>query len=335
MRNGMARLHRVLRMSPVLLLGVLPLAAQSPDLEMTCRPEHGLLDLRQERPAEVRHHSPFSTWNLFDNPQLFEVRVALTNLGPDRRRVSDGDWASTLQVRVWRDGAELGPDEIRIEPAQRLLGSRTYLKDGRPVEEMRFRRRSTAPGSEPLMPYDEVRREEKAVEELPQELATYEAAVVILRLRAADGGDLPLGLYTLSVADESNRDRCYGEQLVVLRAPQSPLDIVSAHIVRANAYEAQGDMDAAADELARATELAPDNLEGWVRRSALAFQRNDLAGQAEAATRLEALIAAQVGLDEAASIGGKCNSPLQDATAVARRASELRRRVAAGKSGKP
>lgn len=330
MSTTMEPLRRTLRTVSALLLAAAPLAAQPADLELTCRPEHALLDQRQQRPAEVRDHSPLSTFYLFDNPQLFELRVSLMNLGPDRLRVNDraGDWARALQVSVRRDGVELGPDEVRIEPARRLRRALVYLKDGEPVSEPRFGRQLTSPGAEPLMPYDDYRREEQEVDELPHELATYEEAVVVLRLRAADGGDLPPGTYKLSVADEANHVRCERDPSVLLRAPRSPLDTVDAHIVRANAYQAEGDLDAAAGELASATELAPDVLKGWVWRSALAFARNDLAGQAEAASRLERLLKDQTAADLKAS-----DIVLQDARAVARQAPELRRRVAAGKGG--
>ena len=108
-----------------------------------------------------------------------------------------------------------------------------------------------------------------------------------------------------------------------MRAPRSPLDTVDAHVVRANADRAAGKLDAAAAEMARATELAPDVLQGWVYRSAIALERHDLAGQAEAATRLEALLAKKAGTDPREFVG-----VLHDAQAVARHASELRRLAA-------
>ncbi len=326
-KTAMERLRWLLRAAPALLLAVAPLAAQPMDLELTCRPEHALLDQRQERPADVRDHSRFSTYYLFDNPHLFEMRVSLMNVSPTRQPVADvaGDWTRGLQVRVRRDGAALGPGELLVEPARRLRRALVYLEDGEPVEEPRFRRYATSPGSEPLMPYDTYRREEQVVDELPRELATYEEAVVVLRLRAANGGDLPLGLYVVSIVDEANHVRCSAEQLVVMRAPRSPLDTVDAHIVRANAHQAEGELDAAAEELALATALAPDVLKGWVYRSAIASARNDLAGVAEAATRLEMLLAEHGGSDRKEEFAGV----LLDARAVAREAPKLRRRLAA------
>ena len=319
-------LLRTLRTASLLLLAAAPLAAQPADLELTCRPEHALIDQRQQRPDDVRDHSRFSTFYLFDNPQLLELRVSVMNLSPDRQRIAGAasDWERSLRVRVRRDGVELGPDEVRAEPARRLRRALFYLKDGKPVEEPRFARRPTSPGSDPLMPYDDSRREEQAVDELPHELATYEEAVVVLRLRAANGGDLPLGLYTLSVADEANQVRCQRDPLVVMRAPRSPLDTVDAHIARANAYEAEGDLEAASGELARATELAPEVLKGWVWRSAIALKKGDLTVQAEAATRLESLLKEQSGMKKEEFEG-----ILKDARAVARLAPELRRRAAA------
>jgi hypothetical protein len=331
-KTSMARFRWILRAASTLVLAAVPLAAQPADFELTCRPQHALLDQRQVRPGDVQGHSPFSTFYLFDNPQLFDVRVSLLNLSPDRLRMADvdGDWARALRVRVERDGAALGPDDFRVEVAGRLHRTQVYLKDGKPIEEPRFRRQTTSPGPEPLMPYDDYRREEQVVDDLPHELATYEGAVAILRIRAANGGDLPLGLYLVSVADEANHVQCYGKQLVVMRAPRSPLDTVDAHIVRANVYQSEGDLDAAAAELARATELAPEVLKGWVERSALAFARNDLAGQAEAATKLESLLAKKAGTDLAEFEG-----VVQDAKAVARQAPELRRKAAAGQIAKP
>ena len=327
MRTAM-ELLRTLRTASVLLLAAAPLAAQPTDLELNCRPEHALIDQRQQRPDDVRDHSRFSTFYLFDNPQLLELRVSILNLSPERQRIAGaaGDWESSLRVRVRRDGVELDPGEVRAEPARRLRRALVYLKDGKPVEEPRFARRPTSPGSDPLMEYDDSRREEEAVDELPRELATYEEAVVVLRLRAANGGDLPLGLYTLSVADEANRVKCERDPLVVMRAPRSPLDTVDAHIARANAYEAEGDLEAASEELARATELAPEVLKGWVWRSAIALKRDDLAVQAEAATRLESLLREQSKVKQEDFEG-----TLEDAKAVARQAPELRRKAAAEK----
>jgi tetratricopeptide (TPR) repeat protein len=328
----MKRLSWIVQAAATLVLAVVPLAAQPADLELTCRPEHALLDQRQERPSDVRDHSPYSTYYLFDNPQLFDLRVSLMNLSPNRLKVADraGDWARALQVRVQRDGVTLSSDEVRIEPVRRLRRALVYLKDGKAVEQPQFRRRLTSPGAEPLMPYDDYRRDEEVVDELPHELATYEEVVVILRLQAADGRDLPLGRYLLSVADEANHVQCYGKQLVVMRSPRSPLDVIDAHIVRANVYQAEGDLDAAGAELARATELAPDVVKGWVYRSALALARNDLAGQAEAATRLEKLLAEKAGGDKEEFEG-----VLRDARSVASNAPELRRRLAAQKGEKP
>jgi tetratricopeptide (TPR) repeat protein len=319
-------LRRTLRTASLLLLVSAPLAAQPTDLELTCRPENALIDQRQQRPDDVRDHSRFSTFYLFDNPQLFELRVSLMNLSPDRQRISGaaGDWERSLRVQVLRDGVELAPGEVQVQPVRRLRRALVYLKDGKPVEEPRFARRPTSPGSDPLMPYDDSRREEQAVDELPHELATYEEAVVVLRLSAANGGDLPLGLYKLSVADEANHVRCQRDPLVVMRAPRSPLDTVDAHIARANAHEAEGDLEAASEELARATELAPEVLKGWVWRSAIALKRGDLAVQAEAATRLESLVKEQSGMKQEEFEG-----ILKDARAVARLAPELRRRAAA------
>jgi len=314
----------LLQTAALLFAAAAPLAAQPQDLDLICRPEHALLDQRQERPSDVRNHSSYSTFYLFDNPQLFALRVSLINISPKRQRVADvaGDWVRALQVHVRRDGVALAPDELRVVPTQRLRRALVYYKDGEPIATPRFGRRVSSPGAEPLMPYDESRREEQAVEELPHELATYEEAVVILRLRAADGGDLPLGLYLLSVSDEANHVKCSDDPLVVMRAPQSPLDTVDAHIVRANAYQAEGNLEIAADELARATTLAPDVIKGWVYRSALAFARNDLAGQAEAATKLEALLQKKTAGDHEEFIG-----VLRDARILARQAPELRRRL--------
>lgn len=331
-KTAMQPLRRILRTASALLLAAVPLAAQPSDFDLTCRAEHALLDQRQERPRDVRGHSPFSTFYLFDNPQLFEMRVSLINLSPERVRVADvaGDWTRALQVGVRRNGVALSPEEFRVEPARRLRRSLVYLLNGQPVEEPRFRRKLTSPGPEPVMPYDDTRREEQEVDELPRELAPYEEAVVILRLRAANGGDLPLGLYKLTVTDEANHVRCHGEQLVLMRAPRSPLDTVDAHIVRANAFEAEGDLKSAADELARATELAPEVLKGWVYRSALAGSRKDLADQTLAATRLEKLLAEP-------GVAGQdmLEITLEDARNLARQAPELRRRLAAEKGVKP
>lgn len=331
-RNAMNRLRWIPRAASVLLFAALPLAAQPPDLMLTCRPEHGLLDHRVERPADVWEHSSNSTWYLFDNPQLFGLRVSLINVSPDRKPVADvaGDWTRALQVKVVRDGSAVDPGELRIEPVRRLRRAMVYLKDGVPIEEPKFGRRLTSPGAEPLMAFDDYRNEEQEVDELPHELAPYEEAVVILRLRAANGGDLPLGRYLVSVADEANHVQCERHPFVVMRAPESPLDTVDAHVVRSLAYQAEGEMEKAADELARATDLAPDVLKGWVYRGALALARNDLAGQAEAATRLEKLLA-----EQAKSPKKEFEGVLRDARAMARQAPELRRRAAAAREGKP
>jgi hypothetical protein len=317
-------MRRWLLPAAVLLLSTAPLAAQPQDLDLTCRPEHALLDQRPERPKDVRNHSSYSTYYLFDNPQLFALRVSLINVSPKRQRVADvaGDWVRALQVRVQRNGVALASGAFRVEPVQRLRRALVYYKDGEPVAAPQFGRRVSSPGAEPLMPYDDSRREEQAVDELPHELATYEEAVVVLRLRAADGGDLPLGLYLLSVTDEANHVRCSDDPLVVMRAPESPLDTVDAHIVRANVYQTEGNLEIAADELAHATKLAPDVIKGWVYRGALALARKDLAGQAEAATRLEALLRKKTA-DHEEFLG-----ILRDAKTLAGQAPELRRRLA-------
>lgn len=329
MTNGMNRLRSILQAASVLLLAVAPLAGQPADLELTCRPEHALLDQRRVRPADIPGHLPFSTYLLFDNPQLFELRVSLINISPSRQRISDveGDWTRALKVRVLRDGAELGPGQVRVEPVKRLRRALVYSKDGVPIEEPRFGRQVTSPGAEPLMEYDDYRREEETVAELPRELATYEEAVVVLRLRASGGGDLPLGVYQVSVADEANHVACDRDQLVVMRTPDSPLDTVDAHVIRANAHQAEGDLKAAADEMARATELAPEVLKGWFYRSVFASLRNDTAGMAEAATRVEELLANKAGAKE----WNKEAGILKDARVLARQAPELRRRAAAEK----
>lgn len=329
MTNGMNRLRSILQAPSVLLLAVAPLAAQPADLELTCRPEHALLDQRRVRPADIPRHLPFSTYLLFDNPQLFELRVSLINISPSRQPISDveGDWTRALKIRVLRDGVELGPDQVRVEPVKRLRRALVYYKDGVPIEEPRFGRQVTSPGAEPLMEYDDYRREEETVDELPRELATYEEAVVVLRLRASGGGDLPLGVYQVSVADEANHVACDRDQLVVLRTPDSPPDTVDAHIIRANVHRAEGDLKAAADEMARATELAPEVLKGWFYRSVFASLRNDTADMAEAATRVEELLANKVGAKE----WNKEPGILKDARALARQAPELRRRAAAEK----
>lgn len=333
MTNGMNPLRSILRTASLLLLAAAPLAAQQPDLELTCRPEHALLNQRQVRPADVPGHLPYSTYLLFDNPHLFELRVSLVNISPARQRVADvdGDWTRALKAKVLRDGVELGPGQLRVDPVKRLRRALVYFKDGLPIEEPRFSRQVTSPGAEPLMEYDYHRREEQEVEELPRELATYEEAVVVLRLRAADGGDLPLGVYQVSVADEANHVQCDRDQLVVMRAPDSPLDMVDAHIIRANAHQAEGDLNAAANELARATDLAPDVLKGWFYRSVVASLRNDTAGLAQAATRVEKLLAEKAGSKE----WNKEAGILRDARVLARQAPELRRRAAAEKGGKP
>ncbi len=316
-------LRKTLRAAAVLLLAAGPMAGQSASLELTCRPEHALLDLRRERPADVRDHSPHSTYYLFDNPQLFELRVSLMNLSPDRRPVAR-DWSQALKVRIRRDGVELAPEDYRVEPARLLRRALIFLKDAKPVGEPRFRRRLTAPGADPLMPYDDIRHDERAVKALPSELATYEEAVIVLRFRSPDGGPLPLGLYGLSVFDEANHERCYSEQLIVMRAPLSPLDTVDAHLVRAQAHQAAGELEEAAREAALATEEAPGVLKGWVYRSAIAVARNDLAGQAAVADRLEKLLA-----EKAGSGAEEFEGIVQDAKVVARNAPELRRRLAA------
>ena len=191
-RSVMDQLHAFI-LAAAWLLAAAPLAARSVELELVCQPEYAVLDQRPERPADVRHYTPLATYYLFDNPQLFEVRVSLINISPERRRVAgEGDWAEGLEVRVQRDGVELGTGEVQVEPARRLTRRLVYLKDGKPVAQS-FRRQTTAPGSEPLLPYDDFRREEQEVEALPREIATYEEVIAVLRLRAAGGGDLPLG----------------------------------------------------------------------------------------------------------------------------------------------
>lgn len=313
-------------------LGALPVAAQPSDLELTCTPEHALLDQREVRPDDVRQHWQPTTYYLFDNPQLFELRVSLINDGPERLPVATvaGDWPRALQVRLRRDSIELRADELDVEPTTRLRRALVYFKDGEPITDPRFGRRITSPGAQPLMAYDDSRWEEQAVDALPRELGPYEEAVVILRLRAPNGGELPLGLYRVSVTDQANHVQCERELLVVMRSPRSPLDVVDAHVVRANALQAEGELDAAADELKRATESAPEVLKGWVYRSALALARNDLDGQAEAATRLEALLKAKSPTQSEEFIG-----IVRDARAVAQEAPELRRRVAAANGVTP
>lgn len=329
MTNAMNPLRSILRTASLLLLAAAPLAARQPDFDLTCRPEHALLNQRQVQPAGVPRHLPYSTYLLFDNPELFELRVSLVNISPARQRVADvdGDWTRALKVKVLRDGVELGPGQLRIEPVKRLRRALVYSKDGLPIEEPRFSRDVTAPGAQPVMEYDGHHPEEQEVEELPRELATYEEAVAVLSIRAAGGGDLPLGIYQVSVADEANHVACERDQLVVMRAPESPLDIVDAHIVRANGHQAEGDLNAAAKEMARATELAPEVIKGWFHRTVIASLQNDTAVMAEAATRVEKLLANKAGSKEWNREAGV----LKDARVLAREAPELRRKAAAEK----
>jgi hypothetical protein len=319
----------------ILLSTSVPAAAQRMDMELACRPEYGLLDDRPQRPNDVRGHSPSSTYYLFDNPQLFEYRVSLMNVSPQPLPllVASGeraaDWAAALRLRIERDGVPLGERDVRVQPVRRLLRRVVYLRDGHPIADPRFVRRSAGAGSDPIMPFDDYRHEEEVVDIVPSQLATYEEAVAILRVSAYDGADLPLGLYTVRIADEANAARCFEDQLVVMREPRSPLDTVDAHIVRANADQAAGDLEAGARELARATEVAPDNIKGWVYR-ALALAREDLAGQAEAATRLEALLATPAEAPREEFVG-----VLRDAQAIAASAPELRRALAEAATAKP
>jgi len=328
-RSLAMRLQRSLTRAATALFLAAPLAAQSPDLELTCRPEHALPDQRQERPSDVRDHTPFATYYLFDNPQLFEVRVGLMNLGTQPRALPD-TWVRSLHLRVWRDGVEMEPDEVRIEPARFLRSSLVFLEAGKPVAHAEFRSNPTGPGPLPLMPYDDSRREEREVKALPSALATYEQAVVLFRLRAPDGGFLPLGLYEVEVTDQASHERCSHRDLVVMRAAQSPLDTVDSYLVRSLALEADGKLEQAAQEMARATEAAPDVLKGWVIRSGLALVRKDLQGQAEAATQLERLLARKAGGNSEEFEG-----IVQDAREVARNAPELRRKLAAKEGAKP
>jgi hypothetical protein len=328
-RSLAMRIHRSLMQAATALLLATPLAAQSPDLELTCRPEHALPDQRRERPSDVRDHAPFATYYLFDNPQLFEVRVGLMNLGTTARALPE-TWVRSLHLRVWRDGVELEPDEIRIEPARLLRSSLSFFQAGKRIAHPEFRSNPTGPGPLPLTSYDDKRREEQRVEALPTSLATYQQAVAIFRLRAADGGLLPLGLYEVDVTDEASHERCSHRDLVVMRAAQSPLDTVDSYLVRSLALEADGKLDQATQEMARATEAAPDVLKGWVIRSGLALLQNDLAGQAEAASQLERLLARKAGGNSEEFEG-----ILQNAREVVRNAPELRRKLAAKERAKP
>src|SRR5262245_19815625 len=106
MRREMEQLRLSLSSACLVLLVALPAAAQPADLELTCRPEFALPDDQRQRPDDVKGSWPFSTYYLFDNPQLFDYRVSIVNVSPQRRSIVNrgDDWALALEVRVRRDG---------------------------------------------------------------------------------------------------------------------------------------------------------------------------------------------------------------------------------------
>lgn len=315
-----------LRLVPALLVVVSSAAAVAEpiDLQLICRPEYAVLDQRQVRPPDTQGHSPSSTYYLFDNADLFEYRVTLVNVGPTPRTTGadDAPWLSALRLSVHRDGVELGPRELALVPVRRLLRETEYLRDGVPIADLRFHRRSGRLGSDPSEPFDDYRYVDREVDSLPRQIDTYTEVSIVYLLTMPDGGGLPQGLYTLQAVDPATGTRCAREQLVVLRRPLSPLDIVDAHIVRSRYHRAQGDLNAVAQELDLATELAPGSLKAWFYRGALAFELGDLEGQVEAAAKLRQILDKRHGRRDPESLG-----LVRDAEAFAAQESQLRRRL--------
>ncbi len=268
--------HSIGRAIPLLLLAA-ALPARGDDangLRFDYRPRFAIEDMRLERSAEVAGKAPYRTYYLVDNADLFYLQLSLLNISAKTVSLGNrapGGWVESISFDLWRNGEKLAASEFAVQASNLTLRTAEYIKDGR-VMEVGFVMEPGNPMAIVTPQYDTVREIRTLIPALPESLAPYEAAELLLRLTAPGGGPLPDGLYEVQLTYElppaavpsgDEATVSYFREVVVIGPPARPLDVVDSHVVRAAYEEYLGHTAARLSELRAAVDEVPNSIKAW------------------------------------------------------------------------